>query len=88
MSETGIERTLSLLRRLMAGERMSVPGLLEEDATRSDATTRRSMALLEKHIPGVQRDPGRPANWTYTGADAFHFCPWCGRKPGRKREYA
>lgn len=76
----GIARTLGYLKRLMAGETLSVIGILEEDPQQTDATVRRAMLLLETHIPDVVRDAGRPANWRFVGRGAYAFCPWCGKK--------
>ena len=80
----GIERTLDYLRRLMQGEVLSVPGLLEEEPGVSDGSARRSLLLLEQYVPGVKRDAGRPANWRFVGLQQYRFCPFCGTRFGRE----
>ena len=79
MAEVGTRLALTLLSRLMSGEQLSVPGLLQEDSEWTDATVRRVLGMLEECVPNIIRQAGRPANWVYQGVQAFRFCPHCGK---------
>lgn len=59
-----ISHTLTLLRRLMSGERLTVKEIVAEGKFSDDAV-RRHFEHLEATIPGVRRDGRRNQTWCY-----------------------
>lgn len=60
-----LARGLRLLDRMMTGEELAVPELVNEGTNGSEPTVRRTLNTLAEHIAGVDVYSGRPPRWKY-----------------------